>query len=123
MGQSFAVGPCGPGEHSSKLIRSRRRRRARHSTVLARDIRQLPERFTLEAKVFADGDQPTAWHAAGNGRTTNARPARLRFLSRLVTTNGTASRCGYGRILTEGYTGPNFDRMPRREWRADLRLE
>src|SRR5256885_13089473 len=26
---------------------------------LARDTRQLPERFTLEAKVFAVGDQPT----------------------------------------------------------------
>ena len=49
-GQSIAVGPCGPGEHSSKLIRSRRSRQARRSTGLARDIRQLPERFTLEAK-------------------------------------------------------------------------
>ena len=49
-GQSIAVGPCGPGEHSSKLIRSRRPRQARRSTGLARDIRQLPERFTLEAK-------------------------------------------------------------------------
>ncbi len=38
-------GPCGPGEHSSKLIRSRRPRQAQHSTSLARD-----SRFTLEAK-------------------------------------------------------------------------
>src|SRR6266480_5138725 len=59
-GQSIAVGPCGPGEHNSKLIRSRRPRQARHSTGLARDARQLPERFTLEAKVFADATNPTA---------------------------------------------------------------
>src|SRR2546426_237226 len=36
-GQSIAVGPCGPGEHSSKLIRSRRPRKDRYSTGLARD--------------------------------------------------------------------------------------
>jgi len=44
------VDPRGPGEHSSKLIRSRRRRQAQHPTGLARDTRQLPEPFTLEAK-------------------------------------------------------------------------
>ena len=59
MGQSIAVGPCGPGEHSSKLIRSQRPRQTRHSTGLARDARQLPERFTLEAKVFLDTTNPT----------------------------------------------------------------
>src|SRR5438034_10030891 len=49
-GQSIAVGPCGPGEHSSKLIRSRQQRQAQYSTCLARDGRPLPERFTLGAK-------------------------------------------------------------------------
>jgi len=49
-GQSIGVGPCGPGEHNSKLIRSRRPRQAQHSTGRARDGPPLLERFTLEAK-------------------------------------------------------------------------
>src|SRR5204863_1691108 len=79
-GQSIAVGPCGPGEHSSKLIRSRRPRQDRHSTGLDRDARQLPERLTLEAKVLADGDQSKVSNAAANGQTAKRTTGAVSFL-------------------------------------------
>src|SRR5205809_455031 len=72
MGQSIAVGPCGPGEHSSKLIRSQRPRQTRHSTGLARDARPLPERFTLEARVLCRW-RPTHGVVRGSQRTNRQR--------------------------------------------------
>ena len=121
-------GAVRPRRAQQQTDRSRRPRSVGRSRGLARDTRQVPERFTLEAKVSADGDQPTASHVAPNGRT-NTRLARLRFSARLVTTNATESRCGhYAELVpcplrSAGRTATRTDSLsmtakPARYWRG-----